>query len=106
MSSSSTNGTFIIIMLIVCFICFSIYVAHPNLKLFITHGGLLGGTEAVYHGVPVLVIPVFADQLTNAQNAEEGGYALSLPYSSPEFSQPKLESMIRDLLDNDRYVYL
>lgn len=37
-------------------------LAHPNVKLFITHGGLLGTTEAIVEGVPVLGLPIFGDQ--------------------------------------------
>ncbi|ODM91121.1 UDP-glucuronosyltransferase 3A1 [Orchesella cincta] len=55
------------------FIFFSL--GHPNIRLFITHGGLLSTQESIYHGVPVLGIPVFADQDLNVMQAERGGYA-------------------------------
>ncbi|CAH0678009.1 unnamed protein product [Spodoptera exigua] len=50
-------------------------LAHPNLKLFVTHGGLLSLTEAVHFGVPIIVIPVFADQFLNANQARNKGFA-------------------------------
>lgn len=37
-------------------------IAHPNVKLFITHGGLLGTTEALIEGTPLLGIPIIGDQ--------------------------------------------
>lgn len=42
-------------------------LAHNNTKLFITHGGLGSLTEAVFHGVPLIVMPVFGDQQKNAK---------------------------------------
>lgn len=42
-------------------------LAHPNVKLFINHGGLLGTMEAVYFGKPVVGIPVFFDQRLNSK---------------------------------------
>jgi glucuronosyltransferase len=42
-------------------------LAHPNVKMFITQGGLQSLEEAISRTVPLLVIPFFMDQFTNAQ---------------------------------------
>lgn len=78
-------------------------LAHPNIKLFITHGGLLSTTETIYHGVPILAIPIFADQPMNAARAVEGGYALQLAYRDPDFTEEKVEQLIHELLNNPKY---
>ncbi|XP_072385463.1 UDP-glycosyltransferase UGT5-like isoform X1 [Diabrotica undecimpunctata] len=48
-------------------------LCHPNVKLFISHGGMLGTMEAVYCGVPILVMPQFGDQFSNAVALEANG---------------------------------
>ncbi|XP_058066943.1 UDP-glycosyltransferase UGT5-like [Anopheles bellator] len=55
-------------------------LAHPNVKLFISHGGLGGTSEAKYHGVPVLGIPIFAEQDQNIQALVDEGIAMMLDY--------------------------
>ena len=37
-------------------------LSHPNVKLFISHGGYLGTTEATSEGVPILGLPIYGDQ--------------------------------------------
>lgn len=51
------------------------FSAHPNVKLFISHGGFFSTIETIYFGVPVIGIPIVGDQQTNIANAETAGYA-------------------------------
>uniref|UniRef100_A0A7G3B2A5 UDP-glucuronosyltransferase n=1 Tax=Lutzomyia longipalpis TaxID=7200 RepID=A0A7G3B2A5_LUTLO len=50
-------------------------LAHPNLKLFISHSGLLSTQEAAWFGVPILGLPVFADQFDNLRMSMQAGVA-------------------------------
>lgn len=76
-------------------------LGHPNLRLFISHGGLLSTTEAVYHGVPMLAIPVFFDQYLNSKIITNNGFGLNLPYEN--LNEQDLESMLTELLKNSTY---
>ena len=51
---------------------------HPKTKAFITHGGSNGLYEAIYHGVPLVGIPLFADQPDNIFILEKKGVAVNL----------------------------
>ncbi|CAK1582729.1 unnamed protein product [Parnassius mnemosyne] len=53
-------------------------LAHPNIVAFYSHCGLLGTTEALYHGVPVLGMPIFGDQPANAAAVEESGLGVQI----------------------------
>lgn len=48
------------------------------MRAFVTHGGLLSMFESVYHGVPLVTMPVFCDHDVNAAKAVADGYALRL----------------------------
>ncbi|XP_063058635.1 UDP-glucuronosyltransferase 2A1-like [Engraulis encrasicolus] len=59
-------------------------LGHPKTKAFITHGGTNGLYEAIYHGVPMVGIPFFADQPNNMNHMSKQGAALSLDFNSME----------------------
>lgn len=53
-------------------------LGHPKVKAFVTHGGLNSIYESCYHGVPMVVIPLFGDQPGNAIKIQESGSGLML----------------------------
>lgn len=77
-------------------------LAHPNIKLFITHGGLLSTTETIYHGVPVLALPIFGDQKLNAAQNERSGFGLTLDFNS--LTEEQLTKALNELLSNPKYM--
>jgi glucuronosyltransferase len=74
---------------------------HKKIRLFISHGGGLGSLEAIYHGVPVLGMPIRFDQFSNMHNPVRNGYALQLDVRN--FTEKALEDTIRKLIDEPRY---
>lgn len=76
-------------------------LAHPNTRLFISHCGLGGVTEALYHGVPILGIPFIYDQHINARKIAEEGWAIHLPYDS--ITVKTFSEAINDMMSNRTY---
>ncbi|XP_036332574.1 UDP-glycosyltransferase UGT5-like [Rhagoletis pomonella] len=77
-------------------------LAHPNVRVFITHGGLFGSQESVYHGVPVLGMPFFFDQQLNLLQAQTAGRGLSLDFRT--FTREDLKQGLEELLYNPKYL--
>ncbi|XP_059808859.1 UDP-glucuronosyltransferase 2C1-like [Hypanus sabinus] len=53
-------------------------LGHPNTRVFISHGGTNGIYEAIYHGVPVIGMPLIFDQFDNIVRLESRGAAKML----------------------------
>ncbi|XP_058832660.1 UDP-glycosyltransferase UGT5-like [Topomyia yanbarensis] len=76
-------------------------LAHPKLRLFITHGGLLSVQEAVWHGVPILGLPFFADQFGNVNQLVSKGIGKRMELVS--LTSQQFEHSIVDIITNDSY---
>ena len=76
-------------------------LAHPNLKLFVTHGGLGSISEAMYHGVPIVGIPMFGDQDSNVAQVVKEGWGLSVSFD--ELTEPLLSGVVQEVLRDPKY---
>ncbi|XP_050432600.1 UDP-glucosyltransferase 2-like isoform X4 [Adelges cooleyi] len=74
---------------------------HPNVKLFISHGGISSVYEAVDAGVPVLGFPLFYDQPRNIANLVDAGMALSMDLFTVS-KEPFLNAVL-ELINNQNY---
>ncbi|RVE46733.1 hypothetical protein evm_008596 [Chilo suppressalis] len=70
---------------------------HDNVKLFISHAGILSTIEAIDAGVPVLAIPLFGDQYGNAAALQDAGVATIVSYQ--DLKKEYLLDAINEVLD-------
>jgi glucuronosyltransferase len=57
-------------------------LAHPKLKVFITHAGQSSFQETLCHQKPVVAIPIYEDQPANAFETERLGFGIAQPYQT------------------------
>ena len=76
-------------------------LAHPNTKLFITHCGSNSQFEALYHGVPMLGLPITEEQVYNSLRMAKKQLGIHM---NPQELKPKeLLFAINKLLTNETY---
>ncbi|XP_067262288.1 UDP-glucuronosyltransferase 2A1-like isoform X1 [Chanodichthys erythropterus] len=76
-------------------------LGHPKTKAFITHGGTNGLYEAIYHGVPMVGFPLFADQPDNMMHMKTKGAAVVLDINTMESND--LVDALKTVLNNPSY---
>ncbi|XP_065770091.1 UDP-glucuronosyltransferase 2B18-like isoform X4 [Muntiacus reevesi] len=76
-------------------------LGHPKTKAFITHGGSNGIYEAIYHGVPMVGLPLFADQPHNVVHMTAKGAAIRLDLE--RMSTEDLLNALKEVINNPFY---
>ncbi|XP_049956948.1 UDP-glycosyltransferase UGT5-like [Schistocerca serialis cubense] len=76
-------------------------LAHPNIRLFITQGGLQSMNEASYFAVPLLGIPFFADQHHNVAKMVQAGIGYRLLFR--DVTTDTVLKVIHTVLGNESY---
>ncbi|XP_024211906.2 UDP-glucuronosyltransferase 2A2 isoform X3 [Pan troglodytes] len=76
-------------------------LGHPKTKAFITHGGTNGIYEAIYHGVPMVGIPMFADQPDNIAHMKAKGAAVEVNLNT--MTSVDLLSALRTVINEPSY---
>ena len=76
----------------------------PQLELlqyadvFVTHGGMNSSSEALYYGVPLVVIPVTGDQPLVAKRVNEVGAGIRL--NRKELTSEMLRESVKKVMDD------
>ncbi|XP_026364786.1 UDP-glucuronosyltransferase 2A1 isoform X1 [Ursus americanus] len=76
-------------------------LGHPKTKAFITHGGTNGIYEAIYHGVPMVGVPMFADQPDNIAHMKAKGAAVEVNINT--MTSEDLLTALRTVINEPSY---
>lgn len=78
----------------------SFFADHPNIKLFITQGGMQSLQEAVHFEVPLIGVPFFGDQNHNVRIIQRLGIGTFMEFD--DITTESLAENIKEVLYNKR----
>ncbi|KAG5317480.1 UD2C1 glucuronosyltransferase, partial [Pseudoatta argentina] len=76
-------------------------LSHKNVRAIWTHGGLLSTQEAIWKGIPVIVMPFFMDQKSNAQILVAKGVGIYLDVKT--LSTQTILHAVEEIFYNESY---
>ncbi|XP_077169544.1 UDP-glucuronosyltransferase 1A1-like isoform X5 [Paroedura picta] len=76
-------------------------LAHPKARAFITHGGSHGIYEGICNAVPMVVMPLFGDQMDNAIRVETRGAGVTL--NVLEMTSQDLSEALKAVIYDKKY---
>jgi polyene glycosyltransferase len=74
---------------------------HANVKAFVTHGGHNSVHESISAGKPMLVIPLQADQPSNAVKVEDHGAGLKI--DKGKITSSRVKEKLQQIIEDDRF---
>ena len=82
---------------------FNDILGHSSAKVFVTHGGVNSYQESVYHGVPMVVLPMFSDQPVQANLVVYKKLGVAVDWRSIRAKDKVLQNAINMVLNNKVY---
>uniref|UniRef100_A0A8C6K394 UDP-glucuronosyltransferase n=1 Tax=Melopsittacus undulatus TaxID=13146 RepID=A0A8C6K394_MELUD len=76
-------------------------LAHPKARAFITHGGSHGIYEGICNAVPMVLMPLFGDQMDNAKRIESRGAGLTL--NILEMTTQDISTALKAVINDKKY---
>ncbi|KAM6396575.1 UDP-glucuronosyltransferase 1A1-like isoform 2-T2 [Pluvialis apricaria] len=76
-------------------------LAHPKTRAFITHGGSHGVYEGICNAVPMVLMPLFGDQMDNAKRVETRGAGLTL--NILEMTSEDISTALKAVINDKKY---
>ncbi|XP_065696931.1 UDP-glucuronosyltransferase 1A1-like isoform X2 [Patagioenas fasciata] len=76
-------------------------LAHPKTRAFITHGGSHGIYEGICNAVPMVLMPLFGDQMDNAKRVESRGAGLTL--NILEMTSQDISAALKAVINDKKY---
>lgn len=74
---------------------------HSNIKAFLSHGGLNSIFETMYHGVPVVGIPLFGDHYDTMTRVQAKGMGILLNWKT--MTETELYEALVKVINDPRY---
>ncbi len=81
-------------------ITFNAFSAHKRILTFVTQAGRPSTQEAIFHGVPIIALPVFEDQDYTADRVRDMGGGLVLEIAT--ITKEGFQGAIKDIITNPK----